>query len=53
MNLRGLRTSTGMPAAQRGFLLIMAVVLIVVAYAVPISHLYMMERFPSLPQKPF
>ncbi|MGK2857759.1 MAG: cbb3-type cytochrome c oxidase subunit I [Thermoanaerobaculia bacterium] len=31
----------------------LAVVLIVVAYAVPISHLYMMERFPSLPYKPF
>ena len=30
-----------------------AVVLIVVAYAVPISHLYMLERFPSLPQTPF
>ena len=31
----------------------LAVVLIVLAYAVPISHLDMMERFPSLPQKPF
>ncbi|MCM2317375.1 MAG: cbb3-type cytochrome c oxidase subunit I [Thermoanaerobaculia bacterium] len=31
----------------------LAVVLIVLAYAVPISHLYMMERFPSLPQMPF
>jgi len=32
---------------------VVAVALIIIAYAVPLYHLYTMERFPSLPFQPF